>query len=149
MSIARRLAMVASLLIVGTVATSVAPAGAGETTIPQETATLTVNKVVQGDAPSDAEFVILVSCEGIGDRELTFGSEGGSDEVIFFSPDQCTITETETGGAVDVTPPIEIFIEDPILYEETITNVFDTADTSASTTASTQAAAATRPTFTG
>jgi hypothetical protein len=106
--------------------------------------------VVQGTAPADAEFVIDVDCEDSGPYELTFGPDGGSDEVVFFGPDFCTVTETVTGGAVDVTPPIDIAIEDPILYSVTVTNVFDTAPTSSSTTtASTQAAAATRPTFTG
>jgi hypothetical protein len=150
MSFLKRAAVVASAAIVVSLAAAV-PVGAGVTTTTGEgeTATLTVNKVVQGTAPADAEFVIAVECESSGPFELTYGPEGGAEEVIFFEPDFCTVTETETGGAVDVTPPIDIAIEDPIPYEVTVTNVFDTAPTSSSTTASVAADAATRPTFTG
>jgi hypothetical protein len=147
-SIIKRGALLAGALLVVSLVAAVSPAAAGvPPTTGVLTATLTVTKVVQGVAPADAEFVIEVDCED-GTTELTFGPEGGSEDLTFFDEDVCTITEIETGGAVDVTPPFDIEIASPTFYEATVTNVFDTAPSS-STTASAQAAAATRPTFTG
>jgi hypothetical protein len=123
------------------------PVGAGTTTtVDGETATLTVTKVVQGTAPTDAEFIIEVDCES-DTTELTFGPTGGSEQLTFFSEDECTVTETQTGGAVDVTPPQTVTIAAPIAYDVTVTNVFDTPPSSPTTGAG--AADAVRPTFTG
>jgi hypothetical protein len=148
MSIVRRAAFVAAAITALTVVAAV-PVDAGvPPTTGIQTATLTISKVVQGEAPAGAEFVIEVDCVVEGVTELTFPAEGGSQELVFFEEDSCTVTETQTGGAVDVTPPVTIAIAEPILYEVTITNVFDTAPSS-ETTASTQADTAVRPTFTG
>jgi hypothetical protein len=124
------------------------PVGAGApTTLPPETATLTVTKVVQGTAPSDAEFVIEVDCVEAGTTELTFESTGGSEQLTFTSEDECTVTETQTGGAFDVTPPQTVTIGDPIPYDVTVTNVFDTPPSSDTTSSAANEAVC--PTFTG
>lgn len=150
MKLVKRALVLATATTAATLAFVVAPATAGvtPTTGEGETATLTVTKVVQGAAPADAEFVIEVACESAGTTELTFGSTGGSEDVTFFEQDLCTITETETGGAVDVTPPFDVAINSPTFYTATVTNVFDSA-ASSSTTADVAADTTTRPTFTG
>jgi len=149
MSLATRTALLTAALAVFSLVAVVAPADAGTppTTGTPEIAVLTVTKVVQGEAPDDAEFVIEVDCENSGTTELSFGSEGGSEDVIFFDVDFCTISETQTGGAVDVTPPSDVAIAAPIQYAATVTNVFDMAP--ASDTSDTGADTAVRPTFTG
>jgi hypothetical protein len=148
MMVAKRAALVVVGLVLAVAVGIGEPVGAGvTTTVDGETATLTVTKVVQGVAPATAEFVIEVACES-GTTELTFGPTGGSDQVVFGEADECTVTETQTGGAFDVTPPQTVAIEDPIAYDVTVTNVFDTAPSS-ETTEATAAAAAVRPTFTG
>jgi hypothetical protein len=150
MAFLKRAAIVASAaVVVSLAAASPVDAGVTPTTGEGETATLTVNKVVQGTAPADAEFVIIVECEESGPYELSFGPEGGAEDVVFFDADLCTVTETQTGGAVDVTPPVDIEIASPVLYEVTITNVFDTAPSSSSTSSSVASDTTTRPTFTG
>ena len=90
-----------------------------------ETATLVVTKVPTGDVPPDATFTVEVDCpfdvQGTGEgawgegadpsgppfsnpRVLTFDASGGSQEldVFGFAPD-CTVTETEDGGATSTT----------------------------------------------
>jgi hypothetical protein len=86
-----------------------------------------VEKVVEGDAPADASFVVDVSCEGedlpIGagaegygagpegggtptatvQGQLTFGPEGGTGALVHYRGQACTITEPEDGGAVETT----------------------------------------------
>jgi len=116
--------------------------------------TLVVTKVVEGPVPEGTEFVITVDCpvtdrsaevdpEGLGvSEELTFGEEGGSEEVsVPFFADECTVTETEDGGAAsttyagedvpggcDVTAnednAVVDFIE-PVECEVTVTNTFE------------------------
>jgi hypothetical protein len=85
-----------------------------------------VEKVVEGDAPADATFVIDVSCEaepflqGAGAEgydagpeggsppvpvqgQLTFGPEGGTGALVHYRTQACTITEPEDGGAAETT----------------------------------------------
>ena len=76
MSIVRRAALACGALIIGSLTVAVVPADAGVSPTEPLTATLRVNKVVQGEAPSDAQFVIVVACEGTGEHELTFGADG-------------------------------------------------------------------------
>jgi hypothetical protein len=140
-----------------------------------ETATLTVIKTVEGTPPADAEFVINVFCvdaegpngtipdgeltpaglqEIVYDEDITFGPEGGEEEFVFTGPAECTITETDDGGADEViNGESEVAIEDPTLYEAEITNVFSdvvtTTTTAAPTTTAAAAAAAATPRFTG
>jgi hypothetical protein len=149
------------------------PAGAGDLA----TATLTVNKVVVGTAPTDAEFTINVYCESeeetpdttldlelelrgfapsgieevVYDEDITFGADGGSEDFTFFGPAVCEITEIDDGGASSSTGPVTVFIEDPTEYEATITNTFVSPDTLVPTTSTTRAAVAAvaTPRFTG
>jgi hypothetical protein len=144
--VAKRVALAIAVVALSSTLVLADPVGAGTTTVPAQTATLTVTKVIQGVAPSDAEFTIEVACES-GTTDLTFGPTGGSEQLTFFEEDECTVTETDTGGAVDVTPPQTVTIADPIPYDVTVTNVFDTAPSSETTAAA--GAEAVRPTFTG
>lgn len=161
------LAAVAGVVTLSALA-GAAPAGAGK----GGSATLTVTKTVDGTAPADAEFVINVLCvepgrevapaaapAGLGavyDEDVVFGPEGGSEDFVFFEEAVCTITELDDGGADEVIGgEQEVRIEEPVLYEAEVINVFEPAPTTvttAKTTTTTAAAAAvTRatPRFTG
>jgi hypothetical protein len=150
MSIFKRALVVATATTAATLALAVAPATAGAP--PQtggETATLTITKVVQGDAPADASFTILVSCEASGEHQLLFGAEGGSDSVVFTGPDECDITEPADGGASSTTGLATVQITEPIAYAQTVVNVFDPETPTTPTSEAVSADTATRPTFTG
>jgi hypothetical protein len=165
----RSLVLVASLVVGAGFVVAAPSASAGE-----GTATLTVIKTVEGTPPADAEFVINVFCvdvdtegtapvdvrtpaglqEIVYDEDITFGPEGGEEEFVFTGPAECTITETDDGGADEViNGESEVAIEDPTLYEAEITNVFSdvvtTTTTAAPTTTAAAAAAAATPRFTG
>ena len=75
---------------------------------------LVVTKIVEGPVPPGTEFVVEVDCsspiktgagaEGFDDPDpIVFGEEGGS-ETIQIPPfvDECTVTETDDGGASSV-----------------------------------------------
>jgi hypothetical protein len=161
--------MVAGLAVGAGLVAVAPPVSAGE-----GTATLTVIKTVEGTPPADAEFVLNVFCvnvdtegtepvdeltpaglqEIVYDEDITFGPDGGEEDFVFTRPAECTITETEDGGADEViNGEIEIAIEDPTLYDAEITNVFSevvtTTTTAAPTTTAVAAAAAATPRFTG
>ena len=68
-----------------------------------EPTTLTVVKVVEGDVPTDAEFVINVECTLTDVVDLTFGPEGGSETINVVPDEDCVVTETEDAGAESVT----------------------------------------------
>jgi hypothetical protein len=166
----RSLVLVTSLVVAAGFVVAAPSASAGE-----GTATLTVIKTVEGTPPADAEFVINVFCveadetdeslptgvltpaglqEIVYDEDITFGPEGGEEEFVFTGPAECTITETDDGGADEViNGESEVAIEDPTLYEAEITNVFSdvvtTTTTAAPTTTAAAAAAAATPRFTG
>ncbi len=81
-------------------------------------ASVNVDKVVTGDAPADAQFAVSVACESTtgGARQsfdgstegvptallvdLTFGASGGSEYLVSYEPGNCTVSETDDGGAV-------------------------------------------------
>jgi hypothetical protein len=155
-------AVVAALVLVP----SAAQAGNGEVAI------LTVNKVVVGDPGTSSGFVIEVDCTALEGENgiieepievlqdtnypepfstaLEFGPEGGSQDVVFDGPYNCTVTETDTGGATTVTGEGTVAIEAPIAYSITITNTFVAPDTLApTTTEETRADTVARPRFTG
>lgn len=73
------------------------------------TATLVVDKVVEGPAPADAEFTVEVECTTGNDpadlSTLTFTADGGSQnlEVLTDVTADCYVTETDDGGAATVT----------------------------------------------
>ena len=140
-----------------------------------------VEKVVGGDAPADASFVVDVTCEGGIESspeygaspegfdpgslqgQVTFGPGGGTDFLVHYSGQECTITEPEDGGASETTietsdcegeeVPLgteadagvsgDFFIDAPVDCTQTVTNVFAAAAAPAA-----QPAAVT-PTFTG
>ena len=84
-------------------------------------AAVTVTKVVSGDVPADATFPVTVTCgggvglvaqgdsfgpEGAGfliDTSFSFGPTGGSKYLVAYTPQGCTITETDDGGALSAT----------------------------------------------
>lgn len=99
----------------------VAPSIADAAKVP--TATLVVTKVVEGPVPAGTEFTVEVDCPAIpvtdaqgsveadpegpfpNPRTLTFTADGGSQSLDMFpteAPD-CTVTETDDGGADTVT----------------------------------------------
>ena len=120
--------------------------------------TLVVTKIVEGPVPPGTEFLVEVDCppidRGASDvdpevienpRFLTFGEEGGSQELpAFIFASECTITEIEDGGAdsvtyggedipggCDVTASEENVVADfiePVTCEVTITNTFPDAE---------------------
>jgi hypothetical protein len=97
---------------------------------------LTVTKVVEGDAPDDATFVIEVECEGADafTEELELGAEGGVAEVYsYVGPTTCEVTETDDGGAesTEIEGGTAEF-DEPIDLAATVTNTF--ADTPPTTT---------------
>jgi hypothetical protein len=73
---------------------------------------LTIRKVVVGSAPAGTQFVVAVNCDGdiirpggpgSSNGQRTFDAQGnpvGSDAFEFVDTGQCTVTETQTGGAV-------------------------------------------------
>ncbi|MEJ5254241.1 MAG: hypothetical protein WHS89_02715 [Acidimicrobiales bacterium] len=154
------------------------PASAGITTF------LTVVKDVEGTPPADAEFVIEVTCvltdlpvpTGLLDEQgglaaagddtspyygdtFTFGPDGGEESLPIPGPSECTITETDDGGADDVIGGEQtVTFSDPESQTVTVTNVFNAETTTIAPTTSapaststTAAAAATTaaPRFTG
>jgi hypothetical protein len=80
-----------------------APAGGGE----GQAAPLTVQKVVVGEAPPGTQFVVEFDCED-GNNTLDavvfdeFGDPVGPDTTSFTDPDECSVVETQTGGAATV-----------------------------------------------
>ncbi len=123
-----------------------------------------IEKVVTGDVPETAQFVIDVACdsdiftspaaeayggesgEGFGpdaiQATLTYGPSGGTDVLVHYRGQTCTIEETETGGAqtvtvetedcgavIPVSPPGEATtgsfeINEPVSCLQTVTNDF-------------------------
>ncbi len=98
------------------VAMTAAPAGAGAS---GDAAPLHVRKVVVGPVPAGTQFVVTVACEGrrgepiiftggppAASQQLVFDAEGNpagtGDTVTFTNPGECTVTETENGGASSV-----------------------------------------------
>jgi hypothetical protein len=125
-----------------------------------------VDKVVEGAVPPGTEFVVVVECtgqaftesgegygaeagEGLGstiNETFVFPATGGTGFAVHYNAQDCTITETETGGAqsVDVatedcegngllSPAAEattgdFFIGAPVDCVQTVTNTFPGAD---------------------
>ncbi len=94
--------------------------GAVEGTLTLSFAAVTVDKVVEGDAPADATFPITVSCnqaagvsasseftEGGGnfllDTSFSFAATGGSRYLVAYTPQSCSISEVDDAGAVSAT----------------------------------------------
>ena len=86
------------------------------------TATLVITKVVEGPAPAGTEFTVEVDCPALphddqasdeadpegpfpNPRTVTFTADGGTQSVDLFPTEapECTVTETDTGGADSVT----------------------------------------------
>lgn len=83
-------------------------------------AAVTVTKVVEGEAPADATFPVTVACNtaaGAGvstefgegtagivlDTEITFPATGGSQYLVAYTPQSCSIAELDDAGAVSAT----------------------------------------------
>jgi hypothetical protein len=129
------------------------PASAGMTTF------LTVVKDVEGTPPADAEFVIEVTCvlidsdgpglEPVGivpdyGDTFTFGPDGGEESLPIPGPSECTITETDDGGADDVLGGEQtVTFTDPESQTVTVTNVFNAEATTIAPTTSAPASTST------
>ena len=98
------------------------PAGAGRTGV----APLHVRKVVVGPVPAGTQFVVQVSC----DDNIIFNNSGGSSETLVFDAQgnpagtgdtvtfnegsaECTVTETQNGGAASVSYQCEGSVPPP------------------------------------
>ena len=185
----RRLLPIALAALAAAALAVIAPSGVDAQVI--ESATLDVTKVVEGDVPPGTTFTVEVVCpfidgpptdstavdseewggvpEGAGgdiEETLTFGEEGGTQTVedIGFLNRNCTVTETEDGGAesvtatggadnsgaCDVTPgttTAEIEFGGPTTCEVVVTNTFPTEPEPEPAPAA--AAVTVGPTFTG
>lgn len=96
----------AALVVLGAL-----PAGAGNG---GGAAPLTVVKVPVGPVPAGTQFVVTIECDGeiiftgndpAASAELVFDEQGnpvGPDTVTFVDGGECTVTETQTGGAASV-----------------------------------------------
>jgi hypothetical protein len=177
--------LIAAVLVAGLAAALLLPSPAGAQEV---NATLDVTKVVEGDVPPGTTFTVEVLCpfqlngpptdatavdaeewggtpEGDSDIQetLTFDEEGGTQTVegISFFHRECTITETETGGAESVTTTAgagdpedcrvtpgttsgAIEFGDPVTCEVVVTNTFPEPEP-----APAAQAVAVGPTFTG
>jgi hypothetical protein len=86
----------AGLLVALTTLGAATPAAAGGTT------TLSVTKVIDGEAPVDAEYVVDVSCN-LDPGSLTFTpTDLGPKETFLNISSTCEIGESATGGATGV-----------------------------------------------
>jgi hypothetical protein len=98
---------------------------------------LTVTKVVEGQAPEGATFVVVVDCgpEAPGPPdganveafsvELVFPAGGGTHPVIAYRYPTCQITETDDGGAQSTEiRPATVHVEDHWGHEARVTNTF-------------------------
>jgi hypothetical protein len=112
----------------------------------QEWAAIPVTKVVEGEAPADATFVVNVDCVGLEigagatgfedgvsaadlpfdfDVDLSYGATGGLAFVYTDHGVECTITEPETGGAVSTTiDPEAVTVTEVEFFPVTVTNTF-------------------------
>jgi hypothetical protein len=110
------------------VAMTAAPAGAGDG---GNAAPLTVRKVVVGPVPAGTQFVVTVACEGrrgepiiftggppAASQQLVFDADGNpagtGDTVTFTNSGECTVTETENGGASSVSYQCEGSVPPPM-----------------------------------
>jgi len=140
------------------------PAGAQtDTTIGGEVAVLTVTKTVDGTAPADTSFTLHITCTGrdtgptiVGklggqatdyDEDIVFGATGGSHDYVFSGPSDCTVTETDDGGADASSGPVDVAILAPTSYDAEIINTFDPVPTTAPPAQ--EAAVEAAPAFTG
>ena len=98
--------------VVALVLMAALPAGAGR---PGTAAPLHIRKVVVGPVPAGTQFVVTIACEGsiiftgngpASSAQLVFDAQGNpvgtGDTVTFTDGGQCTVTETQNGGAASV-----------------------------------------------
>jgi hypothetical protein len=90
---------------------------------------LTIRKVVVGPVPPGTQFVETVNCDGeiirpgghgSSSRQLTFDAQGNpatSGSIEFIDDGQCTVTETQTGGAASVVYECEGTVPPPMMLE--------------------------------
>ena len=105
------------------VALSALPAGAGDG---GTAAILTIRKVVVGPVPAGTQFVETLNCDGniirpggpgSSSGERTFDAQGNpvtSGNFEFVDNGQCTVTETQTGGAASVSYECEGTVPPPV-----------------------------------
>ena len=103
------------------------PAGAGVDGGAQPI--LTIHKVVVGPVPAGTQFVETVNCDGeiirpggpgSSSRQLTFDAQGNpvtSGSIDFIDDGQCTVTETQTGGAASVVYECEGTVPPPVTLQ--------------------------------
>jgi Domain of unknown function (DUF5979) len=112
-------AIVAAAALVALTAIPVAAGGNGA-------APLTVDKVVIGPVPAGTQFVVTIQCDseiinngggmGASSAQLVFDAQGnpvGPDTVTFNDGGQCTVTETQNGGASSVIYECESTVPPP------------------------------------
>ncbi|HEV8208128.1 MAG TPA: DUF5979 domain-containing protein [Acidimicrobiia bacterium] len=90
---------------------------------------LTIRKVVIGPVPAGTQFVETVSCDGeiirpggpgSSSGQRTYDAQGNpvtNGDFEFIDNGQCTVTETQTGGAASVTYECEGTVPPPMMLE--------------------------------
>ena len=68
-----------------------------------DSVTITVEKVIVGEAPDGAEFVVAFDCGQAGVDEFTFTADDLSPQTTFALLGDCTLSETANAGADAVT----------------------------------------------
>ena len=78
---------------------------------------LTITKVIEGEAPPGAEFVVDIECTNgatATPSQVTFSGAGTEGVSIDSGNTTCTVTESETAGALEVRYGCEVtFTPDP------------------------------------
>ena len=111
---------------VALVALAAGPAGAGDG---GNAPILTIRKLVVGPVPPGTQFVETLNCDGdiirpggpgSSSGQRTFDAQGNpvtGDSFEFIDNGQCTVTETQTGGAASVTYQCEGTVPPPLMLE--------------------------------
>jgi hypothetical protein len=116
----------ALLVAAALVALPALPAGAGDG---GSAPILTIRKVVIGPVPPGTQFVETLNCDGeiirpggpgSSSGQRTFDAQGNpvtSGDFEFIDNGQCTVTETQTGGATSVTYECQGTVPPPMMLE--------------------------------
>ena len=143
--------------------------GTVTTSPPPTDCTLAVTKVVTGKAAPGTTFSVGVACEPAADggvdastdggqtppftTTLTFGENGGAQDVLITRPASCTVTESPPPGctltSIDPKQPVLVETSEPV--NVTVTNDCQVAPAPTTTVPAAQpaAAVAAAPSFTG
>ena len=93
----RAIGLVAAALVV---CVTVIVAVPGSASAGFENLTVKITKVVVGNPPSGASFLVQIQCNGTLQAEANFDAAGGMETVMFDSDEEdCSVSEPENGSA--------------------------------------------------